>query len=191
MKLFKLLLISLIFLTSCQPKPGENSETRLREENFTLKRENDSLKNVVQHMQPPVVPDTISKLEEKAIKPKTNYSAFPGEHALTLQWISWTDPGSVIIEENNDGWYKISGSQFSKNQENYLKINGRIKPITDRELEFDGQIESRIDHINHGEPCIKSGKQRFLASGSRKYWRLENLINCEGNMVTDYVDIYF
>lgn len=191
MKLSQLIIFTSIFLTSCQPKPGENTETHLRAENFSLKKENDSLKNVVLHLQPPVIPDTIAKLEDVSTKSKPNYSAFPGEHALTLQWISWNDPGSVTIEEGSDGWYKISGSQFSKNKENYLKINGRIKPITDRELEFEGVVESRIDHINKGEPCIKSGKQKFIATGSRKYWRLENLLNCEGNMVTDYIDIYF
>jgi hypothetical protein len=191
MKLFKLLFITAILFTSCQSKPGENNETRLREENFSLKRENDSLKNVVLHLQPPVVPDTIAKLENVTPNPKPNYSAFPGEHDLTLQWISWNEPGSATIEETTNGWYKISGSQFSKNKENYLKITGRIKPISDRELEFDGQIESRIDHINNGDLCVKSGKQKFIASGTRKYWRLENMINCEGNLVTDYVDIYF
>ncbi|MDB5014625.1 MAG: Uncharacterized protein JWQ25_2827 [Daejeonella sp.] len=190
MRVLQLLVIISILFTSCQPKPGENTETRLREENFGLKRENDSLKNLIQSLQPNAIPDTISKLDKPA-KPITNYSAFPGEHALTLQWISWNDPGSVTIEETSDGWYKISGSQFNKNKENYLKINGRIKPITDRELEFEGEIESRIDHINNGDPCIKSGKQKFIATGSKKYWRLENMINCEGNMVTDYIDIYF
>ncbi|MDB5120506.1 MAG: Uncharacterized protein JWN56_1724 [Sphingobacteriales bacterium] len=190
MKLIQLLFITSIVFISCQPKPGENTETRLREENFSLKRENDSLRNVVLNLQPAVVPDTISKLDE-AVKFTPNYSTFTGEHALTLQWISWNEPGSATIEKTSNGWYKISGSQFSKNKENYLKINGRIKPINDRELEFDGQIESRIDHINNGDPCIKSGTQKFVASGNRKYWRLENMINCEGNLVTDYVDIYF
>jgi hypothetical protein len=38
---------------------------------------------------------------------------------------------------------------------------------------------------------LKEGDKIFLSTKGRKYWRLQNMLNCEGNRVTDYIDIYF
>lgn len=178
----------LILFVSCQPKEGANTEQRLRTENFELRRDNDSLKLLLKRSLRSLEGDTIQKLPPK--EAESPYPTFPGKHALTLQWISWDRPGSVSITEGYNGWHSIHGSQ-TDNKGNYLKIDGRIKPLNNRELEFEGKIETRVDHINAGESCIRTGKKLFKATGTRKYWRLQDMINCEGGMITDYVDIYF
>ena len=53
-----------------------------------------------------------------------------------------------------------------------------------------GEIETQVDHLNNGEPYLKTGKKLFKATGTRQYWRLQDMINCDG-ATTDYVDIYF
>ncbi len=114
-----------------------------------------------------------------------------GRHPLTLQWISWDKPGYVHIKPATGDWYSIEGEQKSATGNNYVRIEGKIKPVSQKELFFEGRIETLIESINGGKPCLKKGEQIFLSTKGRKYWRLQNMLNCEGNMVTDYVDIYF
>jgi|GEM_PF-604327 len=113
-----------------------------------------------------------------------------GEHALTLQWISWDHPGKVKIKPITANRYRITGKQTSRKNGDYLSIDGVITPKSKRELVFEGTIKYLVSHNNNGEECVKKGKQVFRASGKRKYWRLQNMMNCDG-IVTDYVDIYF
>ncbi len=176
-----------LFLLSCKPKTGDTVTQNLRQENFDLKKENDSLRLIIEKGERTFEGDTIQKLPETpAPKP---YPTFAGRHDLTLQWISWEKPGSAIITESDDGWYIIKGNQNGE-KGSYLRINGRIKPLNDRELEFEGTIEHNADPVTAGEPCIRKGKHLFKATGTRKYWRLQSMISCDGS-TTDYVDIYF
>lgn len=191
MRTYLSLLTACICLAACKNKTGNTSEQQLRTENFRLKQENDSLKQLLARTDPSYLKtDTVSKIT--APEASAGYPKISGEHALTLQWISWDIPGSVTITEAEGGWYKINGQQIdTKNNRNYLKINGKIKPLSAAELEFDGTIESKVDMINAGKPCIRTGRKLFKATGTRKYWRLQDMINCEGGTVTDYIDIYF
>ncbi|HXI00922.1 MAG TPA: hypothetical protein VNI52_11700 [Sphingobacteriaceae bacterium] len=193
MKTYLLLLIAcFLCLLACNKKTGNTSEQQLRAENFKLKQENDSLKQLLTKTDTTSLKtDTVSQIT--TLPPvSSNYPKIPGKHALTLQWISWDVPGSVNITEAEDGWYKITGQQIDKkNSENYLRINGKIKPVNASELEFEGTIESKITTINSGKPCVRTGRKIFKATGTRKYWRLQDMINCEGGMLTDYIDIYF
>ncbi len=112
-----------------------------------------------------------------------------GVHPITLQWISWEKPGEATLIPDADGWYKISGSQLNESRE-YLNIEGKIKRISEKELEFEGTVETRTRINNGGEPCFKKGVQKFVASGERKFFRLQNMENCQGGNTLDYVDIY-
>jgi hypothetical protein len=120
--------------------------------------------------------------------------ALLGRHNLTLQWIGWNIPGLAIIEKGKDGWYTIKGKQ--ENNRGYLIIDGKLRPVFENvedavtELEFDGRIEYREDSLNAGQVCTKKGTQMFLSTQGRKYWRLQNMMNCDGT-TTDYIDIYF
>ena len=191
MRLINLYILICLCLVSCEPKPGDGDNARLRNENFNLKQENDSLREIINKDQRKKISlDTIEQMADTTKSANSNF-AFAGQHSITLQWIGWNEPGVATIEKNPDGWYKISGSQYSKNKQDYLTISGRIKPVNLLELEFDGRIETKVEEINAGKPCLKTGKQTFKASSNKKYWRLQNMTNCEGNMVTDYIDIYF
>ncbi|HEY1010150.1 MAG: hypothetical protein ACO1NS_10825 [Daejeonella sp.] len=187
MKSTGILFIALLVLVSCKPKTGDTVNQNLRQQNFDLKKENDSLRSAIEKAARTFEGDTIQKMPE--ISNPEPHPTLAGRHDLTLQWISWEKPGSVIITESRDGWYTIKGSQTGE-KDSYLRVNGRIRPLNQRELEFDGTIEYNAHLITTGEPCVRTGKQLFKATGTRKYWRLQNMLSCDGT-TTDYVDIYF
>lgn len=114
-----------------------------------------------------------------------------GEHMISLQWISWDYFGKAMVTKTeNPNEYTINGAQKSKENADYLKIDGTLKVISLNELVFTGIIETSVSFINDGEACKRNGIFKFKAKGKRKYWRLDN-INNPCDQVADYVDIYF
>lgn len=115
----------------------------------------------------------------------------PGQHAFTLQWIDLdkVGPGSVTIQALGENKYSIEGEQRDKVKKDYITIKGTI--VADKEtLYFDGKIVSKVGFINNGKPCEMTGPAVFKATGNRRYWRLQRMINCDG-ISSDYIDIYF
>ena len=129
--------------------------------------------------------------EETGEKEALEHPIRLGSHRLTLQWISWEDPGTAEVSYEGDNRYRIVGEQRSVDNDDYLTINGTLTPKDERTFIFDGTIAYQVSHNNGGEVCVKEGPLHFRASGQRQYWRLQEKTNCEGGMVTDYVDIYF
>ena len=174
-------------IVACTNKTGDRTEQRLRTENFQLKQQVDSLKDVISKSSRITKADTLAVLPVNKVG-NSNGGGLAGKHPLTLQWLGWDRPGSVTIIPAENGWFTISGGQTNKS--GYLKINGRIRPVNEKELEFEGEIESRVESISNGEPCLKTGKRLFKATKERQYWRLQDMLNCDSS-TTDYVDIYF
>ncbi len=150
-----------------------------------LLRENDSLKKLLN------IKDSLKQAHQQidTQEPTNKQILKAGKHPITLQWISWDNPGFVNVTPLANGWYLISGTQNNTSGD-YLKIEGKIKRLSQKELEFEGRIETLVSGINSDQPCIKEGKQTFYAKGKRKYFRLQNMTSCEGGMVVDYIDIY-
>jgi hypothetical protein len=116
-----------------------------------------------------------------------------GKHAFTLQWISFEmkNAGSVIIKKTGDSTYSITGAQRNKASGDYVTIKGTLtRGAAANELIFKGDLEVKVSHINGGQPCKKETPLTFKATGKRKYWRCQKMLNCDG-VVTDYVDIFF
>lgn len=143
--------------------------------------------------------DSLKKITAAAERPEGHVALTPpaspeglirtGTHDLTLQWIGWDRPGKVEIQQATQGRYSVQGSQ--RRGDDSLYIDGFITPVTPEKLLFEGTLRYRVSDLNGGAPCDKSGRQEFLSTKGRKYWRLQNMINCEGGLTTDYVDIYF
>ncbi len=115
-----------------------------------------------------------------------------GTHLFSLQWISWDYFGNAKITPTaTPNEYKIEGIQKSKEHKgDYVKINGTLTAVNAKHLIFNGTVETKVHHSNYGQPCVRTGKFNFKATGNRKYWRLQEMENpCDG--VTDYVDIFF
>ncbi|PWV47622.1 hypothetical protein [Chitinophaga sp. S165] len=112
-----------------------------------------------------------------------------GTHNFTLQWISWDKPGKVQIRKQSKDTYTVKGEQ--RDAKSFVTIDGTLKVVSPAELLFTGTIKSLYASINEGNVCERTGTYHFLAKGARKYWRLQEMDNCEGNNVVDYIDIYF
>ena len=190
--LLKISVFCLVICNGCS-NSEHNEIAALRRENKDLRKQIDSLKNAAS--------DTTSAKPDTLVgEPSANKSQSPsqpdgqlkpGKHQFTLQWISWDEPGSVMIQPAEDGWFSIEGQQKSRKNNDYITINGLIKQISASELQFKGEIKSVVETVNGGEPCVRTGTKIFKTTKNRKYWRLQDMINCEGGMLTDYVDIYF
>jgi hypothetical protein len=88
------------------------------------------------------------------------------------------------------GLFYLTGSQFGRGNDDYLKIDGIITEISAREFKFDGKIAIKISYHANGAECLREGQMTFKITGKRKYWRMAEMDNpCEE--ITDYVDIYF
>lgn len=119
------------------------------------------------------------------------YKLREGTHHLTLQWISWDQPGKVKITKAEGDGYTVKGEQRDTKTGDFVTISGTLHVVSARELTFEGRIATQHSTVNDGKVCEKEGKYRFYAKDQRKYWRLQEMNNCEGNNVVDYVDIYF
>ncbi|MBC8111275.1 MAG: hypothetical protein H7Y04_09480 [Verrucomicrobia bacterium] len=124
-------------------------------------------------------PNAPAMLEKKLI----------GTKKISLQWISWNDFGNAKIFKRNDTLH-IKGEQKSKENSDFVRIEGYLEPLSEREFKFTGIILTQVSHINKGKPCKREGSYTFKATQNRKFWRLKDMLNCDGE-VTDYVDIYF
>lgn len=96
--------------------------------------------------------------------------------------------GTANITKEN-GLLKIYGSQFSKNQSEYLKINGTISIVNEKKFSFNGNIQL------YTKSCCgvidKTGIFTFVKSGNRKYWRLQEINKlCSIYTCAYYLDIF-
>lgn len=113
-----------------------------------------------------------------------------GTHTLSLQWIDWGDldkAGSVEISERG-GILVVNGSETLGRQR--LDIHGHIVSASADGFVFEGAITMQVDSVAGGAPCTRSGTMHFRTTGTRKYWRLQEMQSPCGS-TTDYVDIYF
>lgn len=113
-----------------------------------------------------------------------------GKHLFSLHWISEEKFGNVNIKKINTKKYSIKGSQKDE-KGNYVTIEGYLIPVEKGKLTFIGEIITKTSGNNNGEACVKKGTYTFLCKPDRKYWRLQEMKNCEGSGLVDYVDIFF
>ncbi|MFA6277446.1 MAG: hypothetical protein WC622_11890 [Pedobacter sp.] len=108
---------------------------------------------------------------------------------ISLQWISFEEQGSAKISKADDGWYTLKGEQTNTNNE-FLKIDGKITRVNNQTLKFVGTIITFVKSNNGSRPCEKTGEYTFLKKGDRANYRLQQMENCGGGRVVDYVDLY-
>ena len=129
--------------------------------------------------------------EKTVVNDSTAAQKLLGRHMLSLQWVSW-DHFGVANVTNRAGVYTIKGEQKGRGQSasDFVKIDGTVTSIDAKEFAFKGVITTQVSHINDGKPCVRDGEFTFKITGSRKYWRLQQIDNpCD--QAADYVDIYF
>lgn len=124
-------------------------------------------------------------------KPAPATAIREGKHLISLQWIEGVKYGSCQIKATGKpGEYTITGTQYNKDKSDWLKIDGKLTVINAKRLSFNGTIKSRVSYVAQGVEQVRRGTYDFVATGSRKYWRLEQMHN-PGESCVDYIDIYF
>lgn len=113
--------------------------------------------------------------------------ALEGKCPISLQWISWDFFGVADIRKMGKTYW-ISGSQTSRVNSDFLKIQGRISQIDSQGFTLDGTVTTRVYHINQGREVVRQGPLRFQLYGNRRFWRMTQMRNPYGTI--DYVDIY-
>jgi len=124
----------------------------------------------------------------------TTEQLLPGNHVLTLQWLRNNNGiGKARIYKKN-GTIHIDGYQSERyeGELNFMSVQGTLRIVGPKELEFTGKIVTRINYINSGIPHERNGTFQLKARGARKYWRMQNMTQPDGeHRVTDYIDIFF
>ena len=117
-------------------------------------------------------------------------TALLGEYLFSLQWISWNEFGKAKISREQD---ELRMEARQERNGNYVSAEGTVKIMNAREFILKGKIVTRVSHLNEGQPCAREGEFHFRAVGSRKYWRLQEMVNpCTASGKTvDYVDVFF
>lgn len=90
-----------------------------------------------------------------------------------------------------EGVLRLKGEQRSKENDDYITIDGVVTDITEKEFTFTGTIITKVSFLNSGKPCKRTGTMTFAIRGNRKYWRMQEMDNpCDSEGVVDYVDIF-
>ena len=111
-----------------------------------------------------------------------------GKHMFSLQWISHEKFGTAIITCQDSGRLYINARQELNGD--YVTLKGDVNVIDAKEFTVTGELVTRVSYNNGGEACPRNGTFTFKATGTRKYWRMQEMTNpCED--IVDYVDIYF
>lgn len=134
--------------------------------------------------QPPAAPGERTIVNDRAALNRLRRNS-----GITLQWISFEQPGRghVYVTERN-GLVHLRGSQTQNAGAGRVDLEGDVLSISARSFTFRGRIMIE----NSPDPdreCLREGTYEFRATGTRRYWRLQQMTVCDG--LTDYVDIYY
>ena len=112
-----------------------------------------------------------------------------GDHFLALQWISWKNYGVAKIRTSENEQWTLEGQQLGADGD-FLKLKGVITEVRENRFLFSGAIITKVSHIAGGKEVKRAGLFNFLQTGTRKYWRMQEMQNPEDDVI-DYVDIFF
>lgn len=123
--------------------------------------------------------------ERTAIKNQQNiFNDLSGSHKLHFSSDEISGfSGTADFEKTGRDLYTLSGVAISG--KNTLEIKGIIKKVSEKHLNFEGEITQKIN----GTVYKRTKPTTFFEEGKGKFWRLQNKVN--GSGFVDYVDIYF
>lgn len=120
----------------------------------------------------------------KILNNQNQFADLSGSHKLSFsndEGVSLN--GKVEMKKKGRDHYDISGD--AKNGNNTLKINGTIKRVSEKHLNFEGEISQTIS----GKVYKRNKPSTFYDEGKGKFWRLQDKVNSDG--FVDYIDIAF
>ncbi len=159
-------LFILLALFSCKKNTLETSTTEksnLDSVNAAITQHNDSI---------------------KVLNEQNQFADLSGSHKLNFSNDDGVSlNGKTELKKKGRDEYDISGE--AKNGNNMLKISGTIKRVSEKHLNFEGEISQKIS----GKTYKRTKPSTFYDEGKGKFWRLQDKVNSEG--FVDYIDIAF
>lgn len=122
-----------------------------------------------------------------SIRNKNNFKDFSGTHKFTHNLIK--DPGTVDFKkiDGEGDHYDISGD--IKSGENSVTIKGFMAVVSDKHMNFTGEITQSISANGNGKPYIRKKTTTFMSKDGGKTYRLQDMVN--GSGFVDHIDIHF
>ncbi|SDH53762.1 hypothetical protein SAMN05421846_10178 [Chryseobacterium taeanense] len=122
-----------------------------------------------------------------SIKSKNHFKDFSGTHKFTHNSIK----GSGTVEfKKIDGeadHYNVTGD--IKSGKDYLHMNGFMAVVSEKHMNFTGNISESISENDNGKPYIRKGTKTFMSKDGGKTYRLQDMVN--GSGFVEYIDIHF
>lgn len=135
----------------------------------------------------PVVASTAVSADRTVVNDPAMLARLRRNSGITLQWISFDSDarGHVRVTDAN-GFVHLTGAQ--RNGEASVELDGDVVRIERDRFFFRGRIAIH-NTPDPGRECLREGEFEFRITQNRRYWRLQQMEQCDG--LTDYVDIYF
>jgi hypothetical protein len=134
--------------------------------------------------------DSINAVRTKindSIRNKNQFKDFSGNHKFTHNLIQ--NSGTVDFKkiDGERDHYTISGN--IKSGKNSVEIKGFIAVVSDKHMNFTGEITQSISENDNGKPYTRKGTKTFASKDGGKTYRLQDMVN--GSGFVDYIDIHF
>ncbi|MDQ0592646.1 hypothetical protein QFZ37_001015 [Chryseobacterium ginsenosidimutans] len=122
-----------------------------------------------------------------SIRSKNHFKDFNGNHKFTHNLIKAS--GSVEFKkiDGESDHYDISGKITSG--KNSVKIKGFMAVVSDKHMNFTGEITQNISENDNGKSYTRKGTKTFMSKDGGKTYRLQDMVN--GSGFVDYIDIHF
>jgi Mor family transcriptional regulator len=134
--------------------------------------------------------DSINAVRTKindSIRNKNHFKDFSGNHKFTHNLIQ--NSGTVDFKkiDGERDHYTISGN--IKSGKNSVEIKGFIAVVSDKHMNFTGEITQSISENDNGKPYTRKGTKTFASKDGGRTYRLQDMVN--GSGFVDYIDIHF
>ncbi|WP_370897588.1 hypothetical protein [Chryseobacterium gossypii] len=123
----------------------------------------------------------------RAKNSENHFRDFSGDHKFTHNSIK--NSGSVNFKkiDGERDRYEVSGNIQSG--KDHVDLKGYMKIISDRHMNFTGEIYESISENDHGKPYVRKGTKTFMSKDGGRTYRLQDMVN--GSGFVNYIDIHF
>lgn len=159
----KLILLSILSMVACNKKAEYQKAKAAKTDsiNAAIDQHNDSI---------------------KILNETNRFADLSGSHKLSFEGDGGKFSGTVAFTKTGKDLYDVSGKASSG--KNSLKIDGKIKKVSEKHLNFDGEISQNIN----GTAYTRKKTTTFSDEGKGNFYRLQDKVNSDG--FVDYIDIY-
>ncbi|MCW3160288.1 hypothetical protein [Chryseobacterium oryctis] len=123
----------------------------------------------------------------RAKNSENRFKDFNGNHKFTHNLIKTSGNIDFKQVEGERDHYTVSGNISSG--KNSVKIKGFMAVVSDKHMNFTGEITQSITENDNGKPYTRKGTKTFMSKDGGKTWRLQDMVN--GSGFVDYIDIHF